>query len=109
MANRWFTRIFGTRFNRELKRIQPIVDAIHEHEARLKEIGDTELQVQTPKFRAVIAERTGELHAEVERLKQAKHDCPDPTERAKLGDQLRDAEQAFVTALQTTLARRYIW
>jgi preprotein translocase subunit SecA len=103
MANRWFTRIFGTRFNRELKRIQPIVDAIHEHETRLKEIGDTELQAQTPKFRAVIAERTGELHAEVERLKQAKHDCPDPAERATLGDQLRDAEQAFVTALQTTL------
>ena len=103
MANRWFTRIFGTRFNRELKRIQPIVDAIHEHEARVKEIGDTELQAQTAKFRAVIAERTGELHAEVERLKQAKHDCPDPTERAKLGDQLRDAEQAFVTALQTAL------
>jgi preprotein translocase subunit SecA len=103
MANRWFTRIFGTRFNRELKRIQPIVDAIHEHEARLKDVPDSELQAQTARFRAAIAERTGALHAEVERLKQAKHDCPDPTERAKLGDQLRDAEQAFVTALQKTL------
>jgi len=103
MPNRWFTRIFGTRFNRELKRIQPIVDAIHEHEARLKEIGDTELQAQTTKFRAMIAERTGELHAEVERLKQAKHDCPDPEERANLSDQLRKAEQEFVSALQRTL------
>src|SRR5207245_2756505 len=26
MANRWFTKIFGTRFNRELKRVQPVVD-----------------------------------------------------------------------------------
>ncbi|MFN2572000.1 MAG: preprotein translocase subunit SecA [Gemmatimonadales bacterium] len=103
MANSLFTKVFGTRFNRELKRIQPIVDAIHEHEARLKEIGNAELQAQTAKFRAMIAQRTGELHAEVERLKQAKHDCPDPAERANLGDQLRKAEQVFVAELQRTL------
>src|SRR5256712_6242362 len=103
MANRWFTRIFGTRFNRELKRIQPIVDAILEHEVRLKDLTDSELQAQTAKFRELIAQRTGEVHAEVERLKQAKHDCPDPEERANLSDQLRKAEQDFVAAQHRTL------
>src|SRR6185503_10327549 len=103
MALRWFTKIFGTRFNRELKRIQPIVDAIHEHEQRLKDLPESELQAQTAKFRAFIAERTGVLHADVERLKKAKHDCPDPEERANLTEQLRRAEQAFVTELQATL------
>src|SRR5882762_6791675 len=103
MANRWFTRIFGTRFDRELKRIQPIVDAVHQHEVRLKEIGTGELQAQTAKFREVIAQRTGELHAAVERLKQAKHDCPDPVERANLSEQLRKADESFVAELQRTL------
>ena len=103
MANNLFTKVFGTRFDRELKRIQPIVDAIHQHEVRLKEIGETELQAQTAKFREAIAQRTGALHAEVERLKQAKHDCPDPTERANLSDQLRKADEAFVAELQRTL------
>jgi preprotein translocase subunit SecA len=103
MTNRWFTRIFGTRFNRELKRIQPIVDAILEHEVRLKDLTDSELQAQTAKFREAIAQRTGEVHAEVERLKKAKHDCPDPEERANLSDQLRKVEQEFVAALQRTL------
>ena len=103
MAPRWFTKIFGTRFDRELKRIQPIVDAIHEHETRLKDFADGALQAQTAKFRDAIAERTGELHAEVERLKKEKHDCPDPDERANLSEQLRRAEQAFVTELQRTL------
>ncbi|HZE94137.1 MAG TPA: hypothetical protein VEZ49_05470, partial [Gemmatimonadales bacterium] len=103
MANRWFTKIFGTRFDRDLKRIQPIVDAIHQHEVRLKEIGTGELQAQTAKFREVIAQRTGERHAAVERLKQAKHDCPDPVERANLSDQLRKAEESFVAELQRTL------
>jgi preprotein translocase subunit SecA len=103
MTNRLFTKLFGTRFDREQKRIQPIVDAIHTHEVRLKELTDGTLQAQTAKFRGVIAERTGALAADVERLKQAKHDCPDPVERASLGDQLSAAEAAFVTELQRTL------
>ena len=103
MAQRWFTKLFGTRFDRELKRVQPTVDAIHTHEARLKDLSESELKAQTAKFRAVIAERTGALVAEVERLKQAKHDCPDPAERADLSDQLVRAEKAFVAELQRTL------
>jgi preprotein translocase subunit SecA len=103
MAHRWFTKLFGTRFDRELKRVQPTVDAIHAHEARLKDLSESALQAQTAKFRAGIAERTGALSADVERLKQAKHDCPDPVERAELGDQLVRAEKAFVTELQRTL------
>src|SRR5688572_33229721 len=103
MPNRLFTKIFGTRFDRELKRIQPIVDAIHEHEVRLKDLSDAELQAQTPRFRERIAERTGTLAADVERLKQAKHDCPDPEQRADLGDQLARAEKAHLAELQATL------
>ncbi|HEV8304962.1 MAG TPA: preprotein translocase subunit SecA [Gemmatimonadales bacterium] len=103
MANRWFTKLFGTRFDRELKRVQPIVDAIHGHEARLKDLSEGELRAQTAKFRAAIAERTGALAAEVERLKQAKHDCPDAQQRAELGDELARADKAFVTELQRTL------
>src|SRR5438045_814071 len=103
MVTRLFTKIFGTRFDRELKRIQPIVDAIHEHEVRLKDLSDAELQGQTAKFRELIAQRTGAQHAEVERLKQAKHDCPDPEERANLSEQLRKAEHEFVAELQRTL------
>jgi preprotein translocase subunit SecA len=103
MPNRLFTKIFGTRFDRELKRIQPIVDAIHEHEVRLKDLSNTELQAQTPRFRERIVERTGPLAADVERLKQAKHDCPDPDQRADLGDQLARAEKAYLAELQATL------
>jgi preprotein translocase subunit SecA len=103
MAHRWFTKLFGTRFDRELKRVQPTVDAIHRHEARLKDVGEGELRAQTSKFRGIIAERTGALATEVERLKQAKHDCPDAGERARLGDQLVRAEKAFVLELQGTL------
>jgi preprotein translocase subunit SecA len=103
MFQRFVTKIFGTRFRRELKRIQPLVDAIHQHEARLKALSDAELQAQTPKFRAALAERTGALTADVERLRRAKRDCPDSEERLRLSDQLGKAEQALRTALQRAL------
>jgi preprotein translocase subunit SecA len=38
------TKIFGSRFERELKRIQPLIDQIHEHETRLAQVSDAEIQ-----------------------------------------------------------------
>src|SRR5574342_1431501 len=103
MVKRVFTKVFGTRFQREMKRIRPLVDAIHRHEARLKDLSDAERQAQTAKSRGIIAERTAELAAEVDRLKRAKHDCPDAEERARLSDQLGQAEQRYARALQAAL------
>src|SRR3989441_7809090 len=103
MLKRLVTKVVGTRFQRELKRIQPLVDAIHGHETRLKGLSDADLRAQTPAFRARIAERTGALAAEVERLRRAKHDCPDAEERLRLSDQLGKAEQALAGAVQHAL------
>src|SRR5213593_1993647 len=104
MYKGWFTKIFGTQFQRELKRIRPIVDAIHRHEERLKGLSDAELQAQTPKLRGLIAERTGQLAADVERLKKEKHDCPDAEQRKELSTRLSHAEAAYVKALQAALS-----
>src|SRR5881409_3339055 len=98
-----FTKLFGTRFKRELKRIRPIVEAIHRHEEAYKNFSEAELQAQTAKFRQQIAERTGAMAAEVERLKRAKHDCPDPNERAQLADQLGRAERDYARDLRAAL------
>src|SRR5213594_3277706 len=103
MAKGWFTKIFGTQFQRELKRIRPIVDAIHRHEERLKAPSDSELQGQTSKLRGLIAERTSVLAADVERLKREKHDCPDADQRVELSQKLSQAETAYVKAIQATL------
>src|SRR3989442_14535780 len=88
MLKRLVTKVVGTRFQRELKRIQPLVDAIHGHETRLKDLSDAELQAQTPTFRARIAERTGALAAEVERLRRVEHDCPVAEERLSISRHL---------------------
>ncbi len=97
------TRVFGSRFQRELKKLRPLVDAVHGHEARLKELPDDQIQKQTAVFRARIQERTGSLEAEVQRLRAAKHACADPDERDALDGELLAAERALQKATAALL------
>ena len=103
MVKSLFTKILGSRFKRELKRLRPVVDGILRHEERLTALSDAEIQAQTPKLRAAIEQRTTALVAEVERLKREKHDCPDAGQRAALSDQLARAEAAYGKELQAAL------
>ncbi|MFI5206481.1 MAG: preprotein translocase subunit SecA [Gemmatimonadales bacterium] len=89
------TKVFGSRFSREVKRLRPIVDAIKRHEGALKTLSDDALRQQTTGFRARIQERTGQIAAEVARLKAAKHACADPDERDALDRELFEAEQVL--------------
>jgi len=54
------TNVFGTRHDREKKRVQPIVDQINEEYERLQSISEEELRGQTTRFRERIAEATKE-------------------------------------------------
>jgi preprotein translocase subunit SecA len=87
------SKVIGTHFERELKRIQPVVDRIHEHEQRLAALSDEEIQAQTEKLRAILQERLGELRGRLAEKKQARHDCPDPAERDELNKDVHDLEE----------------
>ena len=47
MIKNLMTAVFGTRFDRERRRIQPTVDAIHAEEDKLKDLSEDELKAQT--------------------------------------------------------------
>ncbi|MBA3759107.1 MAG: preprotein translocase subunit SecA [Gemmatimonadales bacterium] len=103
MIKTLMTSVFGTRFDRERKRIQPIVDQIHAHEERLKQLDESELKVQTPRFRERLAERIGALKAELEEVREAKHACADPVERDELEGRFQDLERRFKKELAASL------
>jgi preprotein translocase subunit SecA len=83
-----FSRVFGTRHERERRRVQPIVDEINEHFERLKGVSEEELRAQTAKFRGILADRTGELERRIASLKELKKVTKDAKEREKLDDEL---------------------
>src|SRR5687767_14133249 len=80
--------VFGSRHERERRRIQPIVDRITEWEEKLQQASEIELRNQTTKFREVLADRTGELEAEVARLREAKRTARDASERERIDQEL---------------------
>ncbi|UCD25957.1 MAG: preprotein translocase subunit SecA [Gemmatimonadota bacterium] len=86
------TKVIGTRFERELKRIQPIIDAIKEHEKRLADLSDDEIQAQTGKLRGVVKDRLGDLETALSDKKAARHACADPRERDSLSSQVNNLE-----------------
>src|SRR5512133_4044265 len=92
MFKRVISGIFGTRHERERKKIQPIVDEINEHYARLQNVSDEELRGQTEKLREIIRERTGPLEARVAELKEQKHSASDPAERDRIDAALSGAD-----------------
>jgi preprotein translocase subunit SecA len=103
MIKTLMTSVFGTRFDRERKRIQPIVDQIHRHEERLKDLSEDELKAQTPRFRDRLGEATGGLKAELEQVREAKHGCADPVERDRLEGRFQELEREYKKALAAGL------
>ena len=85
-------KVFGTRHERERRRVQPIVDEINEHFERLHGVSEEELRGQTAKFRGIIAERTAELEARIAQLKEAKRSAADAAERDRLDNELSGAD-----------------
>ncbi len=117
MLKRVITAILGTRHLRDLKRIQPIIDAIHEHEARLAGLGDDEVQGQTAKFRGMLRERTGALEARAAELRELKRTATDSAERDQHDNELtgvdgtggveRDLRRATAEALDEILPEAF--
>jgi preprotein translocase subunit SecA len=85
-------RVFGTRHERERKRVQPVLTEIHEIEARLASLSDEEIQGQTAKFRGILAERTGPIESRIVELKAAKHDSAEAAERERIDVELQGAD-----------------
>jgi preprotein translocase subunit SecA len=88
MLKRVLSAFMGTRHERDRKRIQPIVDAIHEQEARLHTATDDEIRGQTAKFRALITERTGDLEVKAADLRDQKRKATEADERERLDNEL---------------------
>jgi preprotein translocase subunit SecA len=80
--------VFGTRHERERKRVQPIVDAINEEYERLHSVSEEELRDQTERFRARIREATSELETRIAELKAQKHSTADSVERERIDTEL---------------------
>src|SRR3979411_293938 len=98
--------VFGTRHDRERKRVQPIVDEINEQYARLQAVSEEELRGQTEKFRARIREVTTGIGARSAELRDRKRVASDPAEREQIDNELSgvDGRGGVEAELRTAIA-----
>src|ERR1700687_2664441 len=98
--------VFGTRHDRERKRVQPIVDEINEQYARLQTISEEELRGQTEKFRAQIREVTTGIKTRIGELRDRKRVASDPAEREQIDNELSgvDGRGGVEAELRTAIA-----
>jgi preprotein translocase subunit SecA len=95
--------VFGTRHDREVKRLQPLVAEINAEAERLQELSEEELRGQTIKFRALIQERTSDMQAALEELRESKRKAESAGEREELAAEIGEVEKEFYALLQSTL------
>ncbi|MEA3246441.1 MAG: preprotein translocase subunit SecA, partial [Gemmatimonadota bacterium] len=80
--------LFGTRHERERRRVQPIVNEINAHYTRLQGLSDEDLRGQTARFRALIEERTATLRTRIAELKEQKRTAADAEARDAIDREL---------------------
>ena len=106
MFKRLLTGVFGSRHDRERRRVQPIVDEINEHYARLESVSEAQLQGQTAKFRVLLAERTATFEARIAELRERKRTAADAAEREAIDVELggKDGRGGVESELRETIA-----
>ena len=95
--------LFGTRHQRELKRLAPIIEQINEHFERLQGLSDEELRGQTERFRAQIREAVAEVEAELAELREEKRATLVAAEREGIAQRIGEAEERRKEALEGIL------
>ncbi|MGA6985531.1 MAG: preprotein translocase subunit SecA [Terriglobales bacterium] len=95
MINTLLGKIFGTKNEREVKRLLPRVEAINALEPEIQKLSDDQLRAKTEEFRARIQERLGSIAEEP----AANPDSPD-TDLQKTDLQKTDLQNTDVQNLQ---------
>ena len=103
MLNAVIAKLFGTRHQRDAKKLTPLLALVHQHEARVTTLSEAELRAQTARFRAILAERTGAAQAALEALRVAKRECVDPVERERLEGEFHDVEHGYKKSVADVL------
>ena len=99
------TSIFGSKSERDLKRLWPIVEEINEHYEGMEELSDEELKQKTEKFRQQINEATQEIDEEIESIKATLNSDEELSvnRRRELSEELDELEQEQTDTIEDVL------
>ncbi len=96
-------KIFGTKYDRDVKEYSPRVAIINEHFQKLKSLSNDELRNKTIQFRSRIAEYLAEIDGEINTLKNQADEMKDVLKKESLFEQIDELKKERDTELEKVL------
>lgn len=94
MINKILTKIFGSKQEKDIKRLKPLVEEINQYFEEYESLSDEELKEKTNEFKTLIKQRTQDLEDKKnELLKRFREEALEPDEAADLKDELNQIEK----------------
>ncbi|WP_138430858.1 preprotein translocase subunit SecA [Fodinibius saliphilus] len=99
------TSIFGSKSERDLKKIWPIVEEINEHYEEMEDLTDEELKQKTESFRQKISNATAEVEEEITAIKDTLNSSDELSvyRRRELAEELEELEQEQTDIIEDVL------
>ena len=95
--------LLGSHHKREAKKLEPLVQEINAIGEELSSLTDEQLQAKTGEFRQRIEERTADLRARIEALREEKRRSQDGGERERLSLEINNLQTELKQTLEATL------
>jgi preprotein translocase subunit SecA len=99
------TKVFGSKSEKDIKGIQPIVEKIKSYGPEMEKLSDRELQEKTQEFKKKIQDATEDVKAEIQDIKTRLDNIEElnPAESRKLGEELDKLEQEELDIIEDVL------
>jgi preprotein translocase subunit SecA len=96
-------KIIGSQHEREVRRLQPLVDEINEIADELSSLTDEEVGAKTDEFRQYIEERLGPVEVEIRELRAEKALSTSVVEREELSVKIQELDAQLAGELESSL------
>lgn len=104
------SKVFGSKSEKDLKKIWPIVDEIKEYEDEMKALSDDQLKAKTEEFKKEIREATAgtqkridEIKSQLSTLEKNEEDELNMARRQELSDELGELDQEWLDIAEEIL------
>ncbi len=93
------SKIFGNKSDRDIKEIQPIIDAINSKKESISSLSNDELRAKTLEFKGILAEGLKEINDQISALKEQAENEPDFGVKDRIYNEVDELEkEAFKKA-----------
>jgi preprotein translocase subunit SecA len=101
-----FSKLFGSKSEKDIKKILPILEQIKAFEPEISEKTDDELKAYTARFKEMIREATTDIDREIQEIRDRIEDMEATItieERRQLSDQLDQLDQDWLDTVEDVL------